>query len=121
MPTRGRYGSDASDPDRHGRLTLAVIHACIHPAAHVARVEVEAGAWVPQVQQREQPVGVKLTAKLHIHTSAIAIHTIQQGLGEDEVGRNPASQASLVVANRAVAVLVQQLLHRSHAVLTIAD
>ena len=66
-----------------GVIALAVIHACTQPAAHVARVEVEAGAWVLQVQQREQPVGVKLTAKLHIHTSAIVIHTIQQGLGED--------------------------------------
>ena len=99
---------------------VAVVHACSQRAAHFARVEVEAVAWVLQAQQREQPVGVKLTAKQHIHTSVRAIHTIQQVLGDDEVDRNPAGEAPLVVTNLAVADPMQQLMKRSHIVLYMA-
>ena len=106
---------------RTGVLALAVLHSWIHAAAHVARVEVEAGAWVLQVQLEEQPVGETLTTKLHIRTTSTLIHNIQQGLGKDEIGLNSAGQAPLVVLDRAVAVLMQQLMERRRTALVMAD
>ena len=46
--------------------------------AHVEGVVGEAGAWVLQVQHGEEAIGLELTAEVHVHISAIAIHPIQQ-------------------------------------------
>ena len=74
-----------------------------------------------QDEQGEEAVGVELAAEIHIRIPAIAVHTIKQRLGKGEIDLDPTGQAPLVVMDRAVAVLPQQLVERPDAALVVAD